>query len=120
LDQPFEFKPTEHGHYIAAPLTKDAEKKLSVGEAIGWLENSDLKTIIVGNPSDVADAIQYQFDASGVDGFNLNNIVSLASLEDFIDLVVPILQERGLYKTEYKKGTLREKLFNDKSSLLLV
>ena len=33
------------------------------------------------------------------------------SLEDFIDLVVPILQERGAYKRDYLPGTLREKLF---------
>ena len=33
------------------------------------------------------------------------------SLEDFVDLVVPILQERGAYKRDYLPGTLREKLF---------
>jgi hypothetical protein len=32
-------------------------------------------------------------------------------LEDFVDLVVPILQERGIYKRDYTEGTLREKLF---------
>ena len=32
-------------------------------------------------------------------------------LDDFVDLVVPILQERGVYKREYLPGTLREKLF---------
>lgn len=117
-EQPFEFKPTEHGHYKAASLTTDYKKKLSIKEAIQRLEKLDRETIIVGNPSEVADAIQYQFEASGVDGFNLNHLVTPASLEDFIDLVVPVLQERGLYKTEYKKGTLREKLFDHESSLL--
>ena len=118
LNNPFEFKPTEHGHYKAASLTKDSAKKLSIGEAIGRLEKLDRNTIIVGNPSEVADAIQCQFEASGVDGFNLNHLVTPASLEDFIDLVVPILQKRGLYKTDYQKGTLREKLFDHGSSLL--
>ena len=118
LNNPFEFKPTEHGHYKAASLTKDTAKKLSIGEAIGRLENLDRTTIIIGNPIEVADAIQYQFEASGVDGFNLNHLVTPASLEDFINLVVPILQERGLYKTEYQKGTLREKLFDHGSNLL--
>ncbi|EIJ78281.1 Nitrilotriacetate monooxygenase component A/pristinamycin IIA synthase subunit A [Bacillus methanolicus PB1] len=118
LDQPFEFKPTEHGHYKAASLTKDASKKLKVGEALSRLENIDREQVIVGNPTEVADAIQYQFEASGVDGFNLNHLVTPGSLEDFIGLVVPILQKRGLYKTEYKHGTLREKLFDHGSSLL--
>ena len=33
------------------------------------------------------------------------------SYEDFVDLVVPVLQERGRYKTAYGEGTLRHKLF---------
>ncbi|WP_199427043.1 LLM class flavin-dependent oxidoreductase [Thermaerobacillus caldiproteolyticus] len=118
LNDPFEFKNTEHGHYKAASLTKDASKKLSIGEALKKLEQLDRESIIVGNPEEVADAIQYRFEASGVDGFNLNHLVTPSSLEDFIELVVPILQKRGLYKTEYKQGTLREKLFNHGSRLL--
>ncbi|MDQ0268834.1 LLM class flavin-dependent oxidoreductase [Cytobacillus purgationiresistens] len=118
LDDPFEFKKTEHGHYKAASLTKDASKKLSVKEALARLEGLDRETIIVGNPTEVADAIQYQFEASGVDGFNLNHLVTPASLIEFIELVVPILQERGLYKTEYKDGALREKLFEHGSPVL--
>jgi hypothetical protein len=31
-------------------------------------------------------------------------------MEDFVDLVIPELQSRGVYKTEYRDGTLREKL----------
>lgn len=118
LDNPFEFKATEHGHYKAASLTKDAKKKLSIKEAISKLEGLDRDNIIVGNPSEVADQIQYQFEASGVDGFNLNHLVTPADLEDFIELVIPILQERGLYKKGYKQGTLREKLFTHGSPLL--
>jgi len=37
--------------------------------------------------------------------------VTPEGLDDFVDLVVPILQERGVYKREYFPGTLREKLF---------
>ena len=39
------------------------------------------------------------------------------SLEDFIDLVVQILPERGAYKRDYMPGTLREKLFARSRSL---
>jgi long-chain alkane monooxygenase len=47
-----------------------------------------------------------------IDGFNLSRIVTPESLADFIDLlVVPVLQERGVYKLEYSPGTLRQKLF---------
>jgi hypothetical protein len=43
-------------------------------------------------------------------GFNLSRVVTPESLEDFVDRVVPILQERGAYKGDYRPGTLCEKL----------
>ncbi len=116
---PFEYKKkTEGGHYKAATLTKDAPKKLTVGEVLHRFESLDRNSIIVGNPREVADAIQFQFEQSGVDGFNLNHLVTPGDLEDFVNLVIPVLQERGLYKTEYTKGTLREKLFPEGKSTL--
>lgn len=66
---------------------------------------------IVGNPQQVADGIQAYFEATGVDGFNLTHMITPGSLVDFVDLVVPELQKRGIYKTEYAPGTYREKLF---------
>jgi alkanesulfonate monooxygenase SsuD/methylene tetrahydromethanopterin reductase-like flavin-dependent oxidoreductase (luciferase family) len=116
--QPFEFKKTEHGHYKAASLTKDASKQLSIKEALSRLESIDRNTVFIGNPIEVADQIQHHFETSGVDGYNLNHLVTPSCLEDFIDLVIPILQERGLYKTEYKEGSLRQKLFSHGESVL--
>ncbi|MGV3480582.1 MAG: N5,N10-methylene tetrahydromethanopterin reductase, partial [Sphingobium sp.] len=46
-----------------------------------------------------------------IDGFNVARIVAHETLENFVDMVVPELQKRGLYKTEYRPGTFREKLF---------
>lgn len=46
-----------------------------------------------------------------IDGFNLVASVTPGDFEDFINLVVPELQRRGLYKTEYAPGTLREKIY---------
>ncbi|WP_371069009.1 LLM class flavin-dependent oxidoreductase [Sediminibacillus sp. JSM 1682029] len=111
---PFEYtKKTEGGHYKAATLTKDAPKKLTVGEVLDRFETLDRSTIIVGNPEEVADAIQFQFEESGVDGFNLNHLVTPGDLEAFVELVVPVLQKRGIYKKSYRDGTLREKLFTE-------
>jgi hypothetical protein len=74
--------------------------------------------ILVGNPIEVADAIQFQFEESGVDGFNLAHLVTPESLEDFVNLVIPELQKRGIFKKEYEQGTFREKLFEDSTGLL--
>jgi hypothetical protein len=65
----------------------------------------------VGNASQVADALQAWVDETGVDGFNLSRTVVPESFVDFVDHVVPELQNRGIYKTAYTEGTLRHKLF---------
>jgi hypothetical protein len=57
-------------------------------------------------------------EETGIDGFNLSRVVTPEGLEDFVDLVVPILQERGIYKTAYRQGTLRQKLFGGASGRL--
>ncbi|ANA35303.1 Dimethyl-sulfide monooxygenase [Ralstonia mannitolilytica] len=66
---------------------------------------------IVGDPGQVADTLIEWIDETGIDGFNLSRTVVPESYEDFVDLVVPVLQERGRYKTAYGEGTLRHKLF---------
>lgn len=71
----------------------------------------------VGSPTKVADELQEWFEETDVDGFNLTNVITPGSFVDFIDYVVPELQRRGLYKTEYREGTLRDKLFGRGSRL---
>jgi len=66
---------------------------------------------IVGSAEEVAEDLISWVDETDIDGFNLSRIVTPEGLEDFVDLVVPILQERGVYKRDYRPGTLREKLF---------
>ncbi len=66
---------------------------------------------IVGSGVEIADELQSWVDETGVDGFNLSRTVVPECLEFFIDLVVPVLQERGRYKHAYAPGTYREKLF---------
>jgi FMN-dependent oxidoreductase (nitrilotriacetate monooxygenase family) len=66
---------------------------------------------IVGSAEEVADALMDWVAQADVDGFNLSRTVMPAGLEDFVELVVPVLQERGVFKTAYAPGTYREKLF---------
>lgn len=67
---------------------------------------------IVGDASQVADTLAEWVDETGIDGFNLSRTVTPESYEDFVDLVVPALQDRGRYKTAYADGSLRHKLFS--------
>ena len=73
--------------------------------------------VIVGSPQTVADEMQRWIDETGVDGFNLVYTVMPECVTDFVDLIVPELQRRGVYKTRYSPGTLREKLFGADAQL---
>ncbi len=73
---------------------------------------------IVGSPQEVADQMVDWVETTDIDGFNLFRLVAPESLEAFVDLVVPELQSRGVYKTAYAQGTLREKLFPGHGALL--
>ncbi len=66
---------------------------------------------LVGSPETVAAQMIEWADETGVDGFNLVRTVEPEGLASIVDLVVPELQRRGAYKTEYATGTLRNKLF---------
>ncbi len=65
---------------------------------------------IVGSGAQVAEALIAWAEEAGVDGFNIGRTVMPEGLRDVVDLVVPELQARGAFKTEYAPGTLREKL----------
>ncbi|WP_339229983.1 LLM class flavin-dependent oxidoreductase [Aeribacillus sp. FSL K6-2833] len=114
----FEYKHTEHGQSRAASLTKDAPRKLTVREVLNKFETIGRSNVLVGNPVEIADSIQFQIEQTGIDGYNLANLITPGSIEEFIHFVVPELQKRGIYKKEYEKGTLREKLFGTGKKLL--
>jgi len=67
------------------------------------------KPTLLGTPDTIADKLQRWFEAGAADGF----IVAAShpgGLEDFVDQVVPILQERGLFRKDYEADTLRGNL----------
>ena len=67
--------------------------------------------VLVGSAQTVADQLQEWIEETGVDGFNLANVVAPETFVAVVDLLVPELQARGLFKREYAEGTLRNKLF---------
>jgi FMN-dependent oxidoreductase (nitrilotriacetate monooxygenase family) len=65
---------------------------------------------VVGTPSQIADVMEERFENYGADGFNIMAPMMPGGLADFIELVVPELRRRGLFRTEYEGTTLRENL----------
>ena len=64
----------------------------------------------VGTPEQLANLLELWFNAYACDGFNIMPPVLPAGLDDFVDLVIPVLQERGLFRKDYEGDTLREHL----------
>ncbi|EIQ01688.1 FMN-dependent oxidoreductase, nitrilotriacetate monooxygenase family [Opitutaceae bacterium TAV1] len=65
---------------------------------------------VIGTPVQVADQLEEWFVKQGADGFNVMAPYLPGGLEDFANLVIPELQRRGLFRTEYEGRTLRENL----------
>ncbi|HTH58809.1 MAG TPA: LLM class flavin-dependent oxidoreductase [Paraburkholderia sp.] len=65
---------------------------------------------VVGTPAQIADALEERFVNYGADGYNVMPALLPDSLNDFIELVLPELRRRGLFRSEYEGTTLRENL----------
>lgn len=83
-------------------------ENLTVRELIGKLGGGRGHRTFAGTPQQIADEIELWFVGGAADGFNVMPPYLPGELEEFTARVVPILQERGLFRTEYTGTTLRE------------
>ncbi|HKM24493.1 MAG TPA: LLM class flavin-dependent oxidoreductase, partial [Corynebacterium sp.] len=82
----------------------------TVRELLGYLAAGGGHATFVGTPEQIADEMQRWVSEGGADGFNLMPPSLPAGIEDFVDLVIPVLQERGVFRTSYEGTTLRDHL----------
>ena len=68
------------------------------------------KLVMVGTPKQLADQMEQWYVEEAADGFNIMPPYLPGALNDFVELVIPELQRRGLFRTEYTGRTLREHL----------
>ncbi|RDT00966.1 LLM class flavin-dependent oxidoreductase, partial [Burkholderia contaminans] len=73
------------------------------------LEAAAPRPRFIGTPEHIADGLQEWFDAAAADGFIVGGGTPRA-FTDFVEQVVPILRERGLFRSEYEGTTLRDHL----------
>jgi FMN-dependent oxidoreductase (nitrilotriacetate monooxygenase family) len=66
--------------------------------------------VAVGSAKQIADVMEHWFTHEAADGFNYVPAALPGGIRDFVDLVVPELQRRGLFRSEYEGATLRENL----------
>jgi FMN-dependent oxidoreductase (nitrilotriacetate monooxygenase family) len=108
LDDPLEVVPNDAVQSMAETF---GGRDWKVGDLVDRLSLGPDGPIAVGTGAEVADRIQEWIDATDADGLNLSHVITPGSYADFAEYVVPELQRRGAYRTEYEPGTLREKLF---------
>ena len=111
-DQPLEEVPTQASKGMASALSQMAGdgKKITVRDAAIQMGLSVGLPQVVGAPEQIADGLETYWRESGGLGFNLSAPTKPGMITEFVDHVVPILQERGLMRTEYEGSTLRENL----------
>ena len=93
--------------------TKVAGKRLTLremalrhGQSVGFPQ-------IVGTPEQVADQLEAYYLQAGGDGFMLTMSYTPGAIEEFVAWIIPVLQKRGLFRTDYDGTTLREILRHD-------
>lgn len=86
------------------------ERKYTVRELLREIMKAAGHGIVTGSAEQIADHMQQWFQQSAADGFALLPPTTGTCLDRILSEVVPILQERGLFRTEYVDGTLRENL----------
>jgi len=108
--QPFE---ATRSQGVVDMYTRVAGKSLTLrdmalrhGRSVGFPQ-------IVGTPEQVVDQLEAYYERAGGDGFMLTMAYAPGAIEEFVSLVVPVLQKRGRLRTEYRGETLRQILGED-------
>jgi FMN-dependent oxidoreductase (nitrilotriacetate monooxygenase family) len=110
LDEPIRYQENDANRSAMEALTVRAGRSYTVRQVVEEMAVSARNLLVVGDPGQVADTMVRWSEEGGIDGFNIGRLAMPDDLEAFIDLVIPELQRRGVYKTAYAPGTLREKL----------
>jgi FMN-dependent oxidoreductase (nitrilotriacetate monooxygenase family) len=118
------------GYDIDGPLPEAVERhgtnagQTAFKQILGWARDEKLtirqlyqrfagargQRTVVGTASMIVDEMQAWFDGYGVDGFLIQPSTLPGGLNDFVELVIPELQDRGLFRVEYEGSTLRDNL----------
>ena len=112
LDQEVRHVHNDAGRSAMDNITRaDPDRVWTVREVAEHVGIGGIGPVLVGTPEKVADGIEAWVEQTGVDGLNMPFAISPESFEDVADLLVPELTRRGRYKSDYRPGTLREKLY---------
>ncbi|WP_267162227.1 LLM class flavin-dependent oxidoreductase [Halovenus salina] len=107
-DQRLEHIETEAIQGVVNAFTTNDDREWTVREVAEFAGLGTTSPVVVGTPEEVADTIESWYRDLGIDGLNVKEVVRPGTLEDFVDLVVPELRERGVLEPPTGE-TLRER-----------
>jgi len=112
LDEPLPDLPESDQLRSRAKLLTDLARRegLTLRDLYYLVAGARGHRIVWGTPEQIADALEEWFTGGAADGFNIMPPYFPGQFDDFVDLVVPILRRRGLFRTEYEGTTLRDHL----------
>lgn len=114
---PADLKPSDNYHAFAkVMLDKARRENMRLRDVYNLMAAARGHWVLCGTPEYIADTLETWFATGAADGFNIMPSHFPDGLTDFVDMVVPILQERGLYRTEYESGTLRDRMGLERSA----
>ncbi|MDR6953397.1 FMN-dependent oxidoreductase (nitrilotriacetate monooxygenase family) [Ancylobacter sp. 3268] len=112
LDGPLPDLPESNAAKSRQKLLVDLARRegFSIRQLYQWIAGARGHWAIRGTAKDIADQLEAWFEGDAADGFNVMPPTLPGGLDDFVDLVVPELRRRKLFRGEYEGRTLRENL----------
>ncbi|WP_144639128.1 LLM class flavin-dependent oxidoreductase [Bordetella genomosp. 13] len=95
---------------IIEHLVRHWNEKLTIRQLVRRLAGSRGHLAVVGTPERIAATMAEWFEQRGADGFIIKSSHLPGGIQDFVDQVVPLLQEAGIYRRDYAGRTLRDHL----------
>ncbi|MBV8193076.1 MAG: LLM class flavin-dependent oxidoreductase [Alphaproteobacteria bacterium] len=100
--------PDTYHSFARVMLAKARRENMTLRDLYDLVAAARGHWVLCGSPETVADTLQQWFEERAADGFNVMPPYFPAGFDDFVDLVVPILQGRGLFRRDYEGATLRD------------
>ena len=102
--------PDTYHPFTRALLSKARRENMTLRDLYDLTAAARGHWVLCGSAERVADTLQLWFESGAADGFNVMPSHFLEGLKDVVDLVIPVLQERGLFRSRYGGATLRDHL----------
>lgn len=108
---PDNLQPSDNYHAFAKVMLDKAKREnMRLRDVYNLMAAARGHWVLCGTPDYIADTLETWFTTGAADGFNIMPSHFPDGLTDFVDMVVPILQDRGLFRTEYEGKTLRDRM----------